>query len=271
MEPSAAVARVGALREPRTTIDGVNLVAGFRPELWAEVAPDAAAPGLTGFNEPIVNADGYRLPATQHDAVVWVSGASYDVVFDLSRTITVALEREIKFAHEMVGWPYHHDRDLTGFIDGTENPSLVDAMKVALRPPDAAGAGGSVLLLQEWEHDAEAWERLSVTEQEAVMGRRKRTSAELDPRPETSHVTRTDQDDFGKIFRRNIAYGSVTRHGTIFVGFAAEQRPLAAMLDSMIGMTGGPGDALTRIARPMTGAYYAVPSADRLAAFGSPG
>jgi porphyrinogen peroxidase len=66
----------------------------------------------------------------------------------------------------------------------------------------------------------------------------------------------------------NIAYGSVTRPGTIFVGFAAEQRPLAAMVDSIIGMTGGQKDALTRFAHPTMGACYAVPSAERLAAFG---
>ena len=73
------------LREPRTTIGGVNLVAGFRPELWATVAPDAAPPGVTGFNAPLIGADGYTLPATQHDVVIWLTGASYDVVFDLSR------------------------------------------------------------------------------------------------------------------------------------------------------------------------------------------
>jgi putative iron-dependent peroxidase len=67
------------------------------------------------------------------------------------------------------------------------------------------GEGGSVLLLQQWEHDAGRWESLPLREQEQVIGRRKRDSAELDPRPEMSHVTRTDQDRFGKIFRRNIA------------------------------------------------------------------
>ena len=85
VEPAAAVARVASLREPRTTIGGVNLVAGFRPELWAAVAPDDAPPGLTGFNEPLTGPTGYELPATQHDVVVWLNGATYDVVFDLSR------------------------------------------------------------------------------------------------------------------------------------------------------------------------------------------
>ena len=97
------------------------------------------------------------------------------------------------------------------------------------------------------------------------MGRRKADSVELDPRPPTSHVARTDQDTFGRIFRRNIAYGSVDRHGTIFSGFSADQRILAAMLDSMVGRSDGPPDALTRYARALTGAYYVIPAAERLA------
>ncbi len=228
----------------------------------------ALPPGLAGFNEPLAGPDGFSLPATQHDIVMWLTGAEYDVVFDLSRRIVTALEASCALAHEMVGWPYHHDLDLTGFIDGTENPTLVEATEVALIPAGAPGEGGSILLLQQWEHDAPAWDGLPVTGQEAVIGRRKIDSVELAPRPADSHVGRTDQDRFGKIFRRNIPYGSVDRHGTIFVGFCASQRPLAAMLDSMIGGDGGPRDQLTRFTRALTGAYYFIPSADALAAAG---
>jgi porphyrinogen peroxidase len=267
-DPAAAVAVVARLREPRTTIGGVNLVAGFRPELWAATAPDAAPPGVTGFNEPVTGPNDYEMPATQHDIVLWLTGAGYDVVFDLSRDILIELAGHATLAHEMVGWPYHHDRDLTGFIDGTENPTLVEAMSVALVPPGSPGEGGSILLLQEWEHDAVAWEALTVGAQEAVMGRRRGDSVELDAKPSTSHVGRTDQDDFGKIFRRNIAYGSIARHGTIFVGFSARQHILATMLDSMAGRAGAPRDELTRFTRPVTGAYYVIPSAEQLARFG---
>ena len=265
VDPAVVVANVAGLLEPRTTIGGVNLVAGFRPELWAIVAPDAAPEDVAGFQAPRTGPSGYTLPATQHDVVVWIAGASYDVVFDQSRRIVAALGRDVTLEHEMVGWPYHHDLDLTGFIDGTENPSLIEAMSVALVAPGSPGEGGSVLLLQQWEHDVRSWERLPIEAQEAVIGRRKSDSAELDDPPPTSHVTRTDQDRFGRIFRRNIAYGSVTDHGTIFVGFSATQRTLDAMLDSMIGRDGGPVDGLTSITRPLTGAYYVIPSVDGLA------
>ena len=262
------VALVAGLREPRTTIGGVNLVAGFRPELWAMIAPDAAPPGVTGFNAPITGRDGYVLPATQHDVVVWLAGGAYDVVFDLSRDVAGAVATLASVAHEMVGWPYHRDLDLTGFMDGTENPTLVEATAVALVPPGSPGESGSVLLLQQWEHDASRWEDLAVEAQELAIGRRKADSAELDPKPPTSHVALTDQDRFGKIFRRNIGYGTLGRHGTIFVGFSAQQGILAGMLDSMVARAGGDRDELTRFTRAITGAYYVVPSAEDLAAFG---
>ena len=267
----SAVRQIAALREPRTTIGGVNLVVGFRPELWLAIAPDAIPTGVTGFNVPLVGPTGQVFPATQHDVVLWLTGAAYDVLFDLSRGIVSALAGVAELAGELVGWPYHRDLDLTGFIDGTENPSLVEATAVALIPSGSPGEGGSVLLLQQWEHDAAAWESLPVPAQEAVIGRRKADSAELDPAPPTSHVARTDQDRFGKIFRRNIPYGAVGRHGTIFVGFSADQGILTGMLDSMVGRGGGPPDQLTAFTRALSGAYYFVPSADRLAAFGGGG
>ena len=269
VEPATAVAAVASLREPRTTIGGVNLVAGFRPELWARAAPDDAPPGITGFNQPLTGPSGYVMPATQHDVVVWLAGASYDVVFDLSRSVVVALRGVADLVHEIVGFQYHHDLDLTGFIDGLENPTLVEATSVALIPEGAPGSGGSVLLLQQWEHNADEWESLPVAQQELIMGRRKSDGAELDPPPEDSHVGRTDQEDFGKIFRRNVAYGTLARHGTIFVGFCRDQRILQAMLESMVGARANAIDRLTTVTRPITGDYYFVPSADALAARGA--
>jgi putative iron-dependent peroxidase len=107
---------------------------------------------------------------------------------------------------------------------------------------------------------------LPVADQEQVIGRRKVGGAELDPKPETSHIARTDQDQFGKILRRNIGYGTPAVHGTIFVGFSRDRARLDAMLESMVGGS-GPVDRLTRFARAITGAYYFVPSSEALAAF----
>ena len=141
---------------------------------------------------------------------------------------SVELRGAADLANEMVGFQYHHDLDLTGFIDGTENPTLVEATDVALIPDGVPGTGGSVLLLQQWEHDATAWESLPVPEQEQIMGRRKADSAELDPAPESSHVGRTDQEEFGKIFRRTWPTGrspATGRSSSASAAISASSRP----------------------------------------------
>jgi porphyrinogen peroxidase len=251
---------VAGLREPRTTMGGVNLVAGFRPELWRAVAPDEAPPDVAGFSAAIVGAGGFTMPATQHDAVLWISGSAYDVVFDASRQAIGALREVARIAEETSSWPYHHDRDLTGFIDGSENPTLIEAPDVAVIPESMPGAGGSILLLQKWTHEAAEWEAQPVERQEQVIGRRKTDSLELEDKRADSHVARNDQDRFGKIFRRNMPFGTVTAHGTMFVGFSSDQGRLVAMLESMAGAGDGVRDALTYFARPLTGSYYFVPS-----------
>jgi porphyrinogen peroxidase len=260
VDGSALVESVASLREPRTTMGGVNLVAGFRPELWRSYAADGLPEDVTGFNAPINGVGGFTMPATQHDAVLWISGSAYDVVFDVARQAIAAFRDVATVAEETSSWPYHHDRDLTGFIDGTENPTLVEAPDVALIPEPSAAAGGSILLLQKWTHRASEWEALPVSRQEAIIGRARSDSAELEDKPADSHVARNDQDEFGKIFRRNMPYGTVTDHGTMFVGFSSDQGRLAAMLESMAGVRDGIRDALTYFATPLTGAYYFVPS-----------
>jgi putative iron-dependent peroxidase len=255
---------VSSLREPRTTMGGVNLVAGFRPELWRTAAPDDAPAALEGFNADVAGVDGFTMPATQRDAVLWLSGGAYDVVFDTARAAITALAGLATVAEETSSWPYLHDRDLTGFIDGSENPTLVEAPGIVLVPEGTPGAGGTVLLLQKWAHEAAAWEGLTAAEQEQVIGRTKPDSVELEDKLGTSHVASTDQDQFGHIFRRNMPYGTVTDHGTMFVGFASERRPLEAMLESMAGLVSGERDALTSYTKPVSGAYYFVPSIESL-------
>jgi putative iron-dependent peroxidase len=267
VRPASLVRVMAGLREPRRTMGGVNLVTGFRPELWAAVQPADAPRGLTGFNAPRTGPQGKTLPATQHDAVLWIAGAAYDAVFDLARGIVAALASKATLANEIVGWPYHADLDLTGFIDGIENPPLAEAAQETVIAEGLPGEGGTVLLLQMWQHDGMGWESLPVHEREAAIGRRRHApGAELDPLPASSHVARTNQDTFGQIFRRNVAYGNLTNHGTVFVGFSRDRERLDAMLDSMIGADGSDHDRLTDFTHAITGAYYFVPANEALAA-----
>src|SRR5262249_42482023 len=183
-----------------------------------------------------------------------------------------ALATVASLATEVAGWTYKDSRDLTGFIDGTENPSLADAPEVALISEGRPGAGGSVLLFQQWLHNAPVVEALSVEEQEKVIGRTKQASIELDEevRGPTSHVSRNVIEENGveqHIFRRNSPYGTATSHGTMFVGFSSDQRRLARMLSRMAGAEDGIRDALTRYTTAVSGAYYFVPSVEALRRF----
>jgi putative iron-dependent peroxidase len=159
-DATAAVTSIADMHDPRKTTEGVNLVVGFRPELWSAVRPAEAPADAASFLRDIVGTDGYRIPATQADLFVWVAGASYDSVFDVATTAVDYLKQRATLAREVTGWTYQHNRDLTGFQDGTENPTLVEAPDIALVPEGEPGAGGSVLLFQQWKHDAAAWRAL---------------------------------------------------------------------------------------------------------------
>jgi putative iron-dependent peroxidase len=273
-DPLTLVQMIADLEEPRMTTGGVNLVVGFRPSLWARVAPQEMPAEVTDFERDVRGVDGYAMPATQHDLWVWVAGHAYHTVFDVAREAIATLAPVAHLADEVVGWTYKESRDLTGFIDGTENPPLSEAPEVALVADGSPGAGGSVVLVQKWMHDAAAFEALPVEEQEKVIGRTKETSTELaeEVRGTESHVSRTVIEENGveqHIFRRNTPFGTATSHGTMFIGFSCDQQRLARMLARMAGAEDGIRDALTRYTTAVSGAYYFVPSIEALQRFAS--
>jgi porphyrinogen peroxidase len=263
----AALTAFVSVHEPRATVGGANRVIGFRPSLWQSVSPNDSSADLHDFDRPIEGPDGFRMPATQADIWTWFSAASYSIVFDMGEAAVQTLAPFATLEREYRGWSYHHNRDLTGFEDGTENPLLDEAPEVALVPDGKPGAGGSVLLYQVWKHN-DTFADLPVAKQEQVIGRTKTDSVEFDEahQPADSHVSRSTLDVKGKeqkIFRRNVPYGVVSDNGTLFVGFSAEQFRLEFMLRQMAGI-GGPRDALTRYTEPLTGAYYFIPSVQAL-------
>jgi putative iron-dependent peroxidase len=273
--PADLVRALAGLTEPLSTVGGVNCVVGIRPSLWRELAPAETPADAADWTEDVVGPDGFTMPATPHDAWVWLSGGDRTAVFDNSRVVLRAVESVARLGHEVTGWLYQHDRDLTGFIDGTENPSLLAAPAVATVPAGHAGAGSSVLLHQLWRHDTGAWDEIGVERQEQAMGRTKPDSIEFDEdvMPASAHVARTSFEIDGveqDIFRRNVAYGGVSEHGTVFVGFARDQFRLAEMLRRMAGVADGIRCALTPYLVPVTGAYYVVPSVEALSGFAPP-
>ena len=252
---SSLVSGLAAVFGPESVVAGVNAVVGFRPERWGSAS-------VKPFEE--VRGHGMVMPATQHDAWFWIAGGDRSTVFDSTVALLDSLAAVATPASELVGWPYRERRDLTGFIDGTENPPPLEAMAAA---GDADGS--SVLLFQTWEHLA-SWRSVPVAEQERVIGRTKPDSVQLDDdvMPADSHVSRNVVEEDGEelhIFRRNVAYGGPTEHGTVFVGFCATQHPLDIMLRRMAGaVDDGIRDALTMYTTPLSGAYYVIPSLDAL-------
>ncbi len=273
-DPLTLVQVIANLEEPRMTTGGVNLVVGIKPSLWARVAPEEMPAEVTDFEQDVRGVDGYTMPATQHDLWVWVAGHAYHTVFDVAREAIATLAPVAHLASEVAGWTYKESRDLTGFIDGTENPSLSEAPEVVLIPDGSPGAGGSVVLVQQWMHDVAAFVALAVEEQEKVIGRTKANSTELaeEVRGPQSHVSRTVIEEQGveqHIFRRNTPFGMATEHGTMFIGFSCDQQRLIRMLARMAGAEDGIRDALTRYTTAVSGAYYFVPSVEALRKFAS--
>src|SRR5260370_22382833 len=229
---------IASLGERSMTTGGVKLVVGFRPSLWARVAPEEMPAGVTDFEQDVRGVDGYTMPATQHDLWVWAAGHAYHKVFDVAREAIAALAPVASFVDEVAGWTYKESRDLTGFIDGTENPRLSEAPEAALIPDGSPGPGGSVVLVQKWMHDAAAFEALPLEEQEKVIGRTKETGTELDEeeRGAQSHVSRTVIEVNGEeqhIFRRNTPFGPATELGTSVTGFSCDHPRLDRMRNRM--------------------------------------
>lgn len=262
-DTSTLIEVLSGLSDGVTTGAGYMQVIGVRPELWRQLDAPSCPDGIHGLNEPVVGPDGYTMAATQHDVVVWLASGARDVLFDGAQTAIDALADHAVVVAEEAGWTYRDHRDLTGFVDGTENPPLTE-MPGHVLYAEGAAAGASLLLLQRWPHDP-AWSQLSVAEQEAAIGRSKADDIEMDPKPETAHAARTDQDEIGKIVRRNMPYGTAAEHGTMFVGLTNEQRVMHRMLERMVGLE-GPRDALTYYTAANTGSYYLLPPVAALAA-----
>ena len=140
---------LGRLRGPSVSAGGVNLVLAFGSELWRALAPDHVPAGLGPFAR-IGTLGGYHAPATQHDLWLWINGGSQDVVFEHARAAAQAVQDVAALANEQVAFVHRDSRDLTGFIDGTANPTLAEAPAAALVADGQPGAGGSHVLAMRW-------------------------------------------------------------------------------------------------------------------------
>ncbi len=258
----AAGARA-ALQGLTQVADGVAAVVGIGPVLVAAVG--ARVPGLREF--PALAA-AVEVPATPGVLWCWLRGADRGDLVHLTRRIeqTVApalhLDRVIDAFRYGQG-PTGHGRDLTGYEDGTENPSGNDALAAAFVHGSGAGLdGSSFVAVQQWLHDFDAFDAMPTAEQDNTFGRRRTDNEELDDAPPSAHVKRTAQESFEPeafVLRRSMPWAVGHKAGLMFVAFGHSLDAFEVQLRRMAGLDDGVVDALFRISRPLNGAYYWCP------------
>jgi putative iron-dependent peroxidase len=255
------------LREPPVTVGGSNIVIGFGPDLWRRLRPADAPADLADY-QAIEGEGGLHAPATQHDIWVWSHGTGEDVELEVARGVAAAFAPVATLAAETPGFVYLDSRDLTGFIDGTENPPVEAAHDVAIIPDGQPGQGGAHVITMRWVHDLDAFHAQSIPDQEGTIGRTKPNSIELDDKPETAHISRVVIEEDGEeleIYRRSVPYGRVGELGLYFIAFSADPSRFRKMLANMYGTSGdGLHDHLMDFTQAVSGSFYFAPSLDAL-------
>jgi porphyrinogen peroxidase len=263
---AAICAAIGGLREPSVTAGGLNIIVGFGTALWRRLRPDDVPADSAPFET--IEGAGHTAPATQHDIWVWTHGTGEDVELDVARGIAAVFAPVATLALEQPGFVYRDSRDLTGFIDGTENPPVEAAHDVAIVPDGQPGEGGAHVIAMRWVHNLGAFHAQSVEDQEATFGRTKPDSVELDDKPPTAHISRVVIKEDGEeleIYRRSVPYGRVEELGLYFIAFSADRTRFTKMLANMFGTSGdGLHDRLTDFTTPVTGSFFFAPSLDAL-------
>lgn len=243
-------------------------VVAFGHKVWRQLSGGTGAQELKDFP-----AYGKGLaPATQYDLLIHILSLRHDVNFSIAQAAMEAFGNCIEVKEEIHGFRWVEDRDLSGFVDGTENPAGEETRRDVAVIKEGVDAGGSYVLVQRWEHNLKQLNRMSVADQEMIIGRTKQDNEEIDGdlRPVTSHLSRVDLKEEGKglkIVRQSLPYGTASGvHGLYFCAYCARLYNIEQQLLSMFGDTDGKRDGMLRFTRPVTGGYYFAPSVERLLA-----
>lgn len=249
----------------------LSCIIGFGSEAWDRLFGDPRPAELHPFRE--FRADDRHAIATPGDLVLHIRAERMDMCFELESVIMAALGNTVAVASEVQGFQYFDNRDLLGFVDGSENPNGQDAVDAVLvGDEDTAFAGGSYVILQKYLHDIVGWNALPVEAQERIIGRTKSANIELDPdvKPSSAHNALTvivENDVEVKIVRANMPFGRPGQgeFGTYFIGYAKSPRTIEQMLENMfIGRPPGNYDRLLDFSRAVTGGLFFVPAASLL-------
>lgn len=265
--------------------NNVAVLVAFGPTLLADLTSDVPDDFQPYQTFKSIDGSGKEAKGTQEEMLLWFYGERKDQLWKASFDCREKLKGHMRVARETQTFIYGDSLDMTGFADGTGNPSPAEMdAEVAIVPPGLKGAGGSFLIAQRWVHDLSSFNKLSVPEQEKVFGRTKDGSVKLQALPAQSHVAKMDYrhgpnaDDSkakrDEITRRSTPYahpapkeGGDGVTGLYFIGFCKTQKPLRDRMNGMYGIDGTPRDRLTDFSNPASGSFYFAPSLDLLESF----
>lgn len=262
--------------EARDFDAGLSCIMGIGSDAWDKLFGQPRPALLHPFRE--IRGEKHRAVSTPGDLLFHIRAKRMDLCFELETQVMAALGDAVSSADEAQGFRYFDDRDLIGFVDGTENPrgqAAIDA--VLIGEEDSAFAGGSYVIVQKYLHDLSAWNKLSTEAQEHIIGRKKLSDIELDDsvKPTSAHnalTTITENGKEVKILRDNMPFGRPGQgeFGTYFIGYSRSPHTIEQMLENMfIGRPPGNYDRLLDFSRAVTGNLFFIPSATFLEAIDS--
>jgi len=257
--------RAVGFRDPENSL---SCIMGVGSDAWDRLFGSPRPAELHPFRE--IRAEGRHAVATPGDLLFHIRARSMDLCFEFATQIMTALGGAVAVADEVHGFRFFDDRDLLGFVDGTENPrgqAAVDA--VLIGQEDAGFAGGSYVIVQKYLHDLDGWNKLSTETQEGIIGRKKLSDVELDDavKPSFAHNALNNLVEDGKeikILRDNMPFGRPGHgeYGTYYIGYCRSPRPIEQMLENMfIGKPPGNYDRLLDFSTAVTGNLFFVPTA----------
>ena len=251
----------------------LQVVTGIGSDAWSRLFDGPRPRELHAFQA--LEGDRHTAPSTPGDLLFHIRANRMDLCFEYATQIMRRLSGSVEVADEVQGFRYFDERDLIGFVDGTESPGgtagLSAAIVAAADDPDFAG--GSYVIVQKYLHDIPAWNTLSVEDQERAVGRTKLDDIELpdDVKPANSHValnTITGPDgEERQIVRANMPFGNPGKgeYGTYYIGYAATPAVTEEMLANMfIGKPPGNTDRILDFSTAVTGCLFFAPCADFL-------
>lgn len=248
----------------------LSCVVGVGHDLWDRLSPQVKPNDLRPFQA----IRGARIaPSTPGDLLLHIRAERHDLCFELERMVLAVLGDAVTVEDETTGFRYFDSRDLLGFVDGTANPSGADIAEAAVvGDEDPAFAGGSYIVVQRYLHDLDGWNRLSVEQQQRIIGRTKLDNVELDDVPDSHKELATIDDGAGgelEILRDNMPYGRPGRGelGTYFIGYSARLWVIERMLLRMfVGIPHGSHDRILDFSTAVTGSTFFAPTRQQLSA-----